>query len=890
MVTPVSKKRKQTTSSTNHRNDFHRATKRVKTSSARTILAQTSDKALNQNGDLDVSAFVKAREYEIKAMAAGMDASKTSLNTRAFQQLPRQLRRRTASHNVKKVPKRLRAWATKEETGTAKMQDDNTPTVTSRRRKPTPHMRVRLETAKKLQKLGARAKSKRDASKTQEPSSTGPGKNAIIAPRLSKVKGNVLANPTKIASKFRKRQTHKSWLPTHLYHAKRAHMTPPKEPLWRYAIPLTPTDRSYRATHRAGTTRGCVAWDMSYMSTIRAEGVEKSLIGLLRCMGVNENMADGKRGGKWRRGTRGWEGWVRARDGERRWIARTRIIWCAKAVETVDTNGERIADKNNEKRKLFFRVHPSAFLQLWSEILKISKVQRPPIMIEDLRYEIGSIEITGPGSSEALIGVLHPILVEQEGKTLSDRPEKIWSFLGPVTNPASLPQDALLGFDISDPRLHYPPRTIPQQHSSKDNDTLLQVLSSWPPDTTQAAPSLFDRSSRLTASRCLPSQKAINRRKGAALPGAYPEPLPTDPKIPILLIASCLPSRGGQGSWTLLLPWKCVVPIWYSLMHYPLSSGGNPRFGGLKEKRQILFEQGVPWFPGDYPGTSAGWEWELSERAKRKAEWEKRPKGKRVAWESVILGEGRKGEIGRGWACDWERLFQGLPAPNSTEADKPKPADAARPARAATANVPAPSMSQVTTPNPPTQSSDPPLQIHHLPVPPSGPSTTTPPTALITIHLTLLNRGTPTPCARIYRLPTTNPTLLTKYLALATPPPSHRKQPPTLPKTTPQHTRTQHLAASLLTTPPSNQAPQAAGDAAYPGSPAEEDLIGFVTTGNFNLGEGRGVGVGCIAIAKVVGKEGGVGFGSNRREKWGGLCIIREAGQGLGRLARWEAV
>ena len=88
--------------------------KRVKLSSARTIVSQTSDKALNQNGDLDVSSFVKAREYEIKALEASMGASKRSLTTRAFQQIPRELRRRTASHNVKKVPKRLRARAAKE--------------------------------------------------------------------------------------------------------------------------------------------------------------------------------------------------------------------------------------------------------------------------------------------------------------------------------------------------------------------------------------------------------------------------------------------------------------------------------------------------------------------------------------------------------------------------------------------------------------------------------------------------------------------------------------------------------------------------------------------------------------------------------------------------------
>ena len=47
-------------------------------------------------------------------MGANMSGSKKALSSRAFQQVPRDLRRRTASHNVKRVPKRLRARAAKE--------------------------------------------------------------------------------------------------------------------------------------------------------------------------------------------------------------------------------------------------------------------------------------------------------------------------------------------------------------------------------------------------------------------------------------------------------------------------------------------------------------------------------------------------------------------------------------------------------------------------------------------------------------------------------------------------------------------------------------------------------------------------------------------------------
>lgn len=113
MPPKLSGKRKEPSSASSHP-EVNRRAKRVKISSARTILAQSADKALNQNGELDVSAFVKAREFEIKAMEASMGSSKRSSSMRAFQQVPKDLRRRTASHNVKRVPKRLRIRAKKE--------------------------------------------------------------------------------------------------------------------------------------------------------------------------------------------------------------------------------------------------------------------------------------------------------------------------------------------------------------------------------------------------------------------------------------------------------------------------------------------------------------------------------------------------------------------------------------------------------------------------------------------------------------------------------------------------------------------------------------------------------------------------------------------------------
>ncbi|KAH8431605.1 ribonuclease P/MRP protein subunit POP1 [Aspergillus melleus] len=884
------------------------ARKRAKTFDARTLAVQSADAALSASGELDAAAYVGSREFEIQSLETGMQRSKAALTSRAFQQVPRSMRRRTASHNVKRVPGRLRARAKRE------MAEDNTPTVTARRRKPTEQMRIRLETARRLQNLNTKTKAKRAAAKAERDQETRKsleeaGSHAYsIAPRVPKIKKNKLSRPAPPESKFKKRQRCKTWLPTHMFHAKRAKMTTSKDPLWRFAVPLSPTEKSYRPTHRARGARGAVAWDMSYMATIQLEGSESALEGVLRAVGVDGEEAWGVKGKKWRAGTRGLQAWTFEHQGEKRPIAPVTLIRCAEDksedVEMVDADAhtKETKGKNKQKgnwKKIFVRVHPSAFLQLWNELLEVSKHQNPPVLVEDLRFEIGSIEITGPGSTEALIAALKPLTAEGT-EAPANSPESTWGKLLGVSNPSSLPQNSLLGFSTSDPRLHFPPKSTKPPSSDADMQNLAILLSTWPVDGTQSSPAIFDRRARLAATRKLPSQKAINRRRTVNGPGKYPKPLSTDPKIPVLVLATRPGSQSknsnAPGSWTVFLPWSCVLPVWYSLMYYPLSSGGNPRFGGLKEQQQLAFEAGEPWFPGDFPGTKAGWEWNLREQAKAKEEWERRPKGRRTEFESIDLGNGQKGEIGRGWACDWEKLVDTLPSPVAKAAKgksaklKAKDKTEAKPDAINTTTT----TSEAEAEAPQT----PPLGIRHLhptaatravnannpkPNPRSNPE-------LATVRISLHHRGTPTPRARIYRLPSTNPDLRQKWLSLASNKPNTTAPKPAAPSASAQKglpgskdLAQLHLAASLITPSADTEAQQT-----HLPLPAEEDLIGFVTTGNYNLSEGKGTGIGSILVSKVVGQNLAQQKKGKAREQ--NMCIIRPAGELVGRLGYWDLV
>jgi ribonuclease P/MRP protein subunit POP1 len=69
----------------------------------------------------------------------------------------------------------------------------------------------------------------------------------------------------------------------------------------------------------------------------------------------------------------------------------------------------------------------------------------------------------------------------------------------------------------------------------------------------------------------------------------------------------------------------------------------------------------------------------------------------------------------------------------------------------------------------------------------------------------------------------------------------------------------------------------------HPLVPNAEDLIGFVTTGSFSLSEGHGMAIGSIAAEKVLDDV-------RKDSREGRYCVVRNAGESVGWLAKWEAV
>ena len=63
---------------------------------------------------VDVKEFSRARINEINLMSKELNQAKYSSARRVFQQLPRHMRRRAASYNIKRLPTRLRMRAMEE--------------------------------------------------------------------------------------------------------------------------------------------------------------------------------------------------------------------------------------------------------------------------------------------------------------------------------------------------------------------------------------------------------------------------------------------------------------------------------------------------------------------------------------------------------------------------------------------------------------------------------------------------------------------------------------------------------------------------------------------------------------------------------------------------------
>ncbi|CUM51134.1 uncharacterized protein AC631_02164 [Debaryomyces fabryi] len=582
--------------------------KKAKLYNSRAIRAELTDPSFNE-GKLSVPDFLSSRNFEIKSFELSQLNSKYASSTRCFQSLPRTLRRRTASHNVKRIPKRLRNRALRE------MQNSINGLPPKKK-----HLRgrelYRLKMSRRLLKLASRIKSLksiptediqnkplklRQKLKILDEQIKMLSKNTV-QPKLNNKMGsydnsgiNTFAPKPKGNLKYAKRQKDFVWVPTHVWHAKRFHMIKK----WGYQIPLEPTQKCFKSTNRASRNE-TIIYDTSYydcliIETINSEEAQILLNKITKLKStIPKNISNG---------LKSYDDWL-FMNGKR--IGKGLIYF----VEDIN--------------KMLIRVHPSLYEEFFGYIKSLLNVSETGNKIFDCRYSLGSIELNGPKSINSLSKILH--------LNASDLITKNWFELAKLNDPNSVPNGTTFCFNTKDPRFFKSPTNVPYTEVANFNDLIVRLSQERTVDIN-SLDILLDNGKRNNTYCDQLSTKEISRefQKDKIIQKNH--------EFPILIT-----KLKSSSNWILICPWYWILPIWLKLnqIHH-ISTGG------IKQLHQINFEHGKALYPVDFQFLKEGFLENKFKSQIAEVQYSKKPKSKRPKYE---LSEGIINPFG----CDWSFL------------------------------------------------------------------------------------------------------------------------------------------------------------------------------------------------------------------------------------------
>ncbi|KAI8853398.1 NUC188 domain-containing protein [Chytridium lagenaria] len=446
---------------------------------------------------LNVEQFVETRAFEIHSMERALrNATEFTGNQRLFQTLPRHMRRRAASYNVKRMPQRLRQRAIDQ---------------------------IRESPSEPQVKKSRKARRK----------------------------------PSSIIAEFGKRSKEgRRWLETHLWHAKRMHMST----IWGFKIAERPNDKGERASYVSGGKQGTAH--------------------LFKLGAYPSGL-----------------------------ICPVTFLW----QPTVEGSNEV---------KLWIYVHPSALKEARENFDFC--VEGSNVVVQLLGNDLQKFELMGPRAH----AILYEVLRVKNGTEAA----KVWEDLKFLRCPSSLPSGVVLSLQARDPRLRgsckVPVRVteVPEQDMAR----IHKLSVAWPQGLADSP--LWDAEKRKEIIASKKSDKDINDLKSKLLvPGS--EVTVDEPDVPILLIQrqphhvsvdARIPTF--EAGWDVIIPSQFAIGFWRALVY------AGARVGGLRERRRLYFEAGVPCFPYDFPETVAYQEWAVGVGEEEREAWSRRPTAKRISY------------------------------------------------------------------------------------------------------------------------------------------------------------------------------------------------------------------------------------------------------------------
>ncbi|KAL7280061.1 hypothetical protein ACG7TL_006476 [Trametes sanguinea] len=488
---------------------------------------------------------------------------------------------------------------------------------------------------------------------------------------------------TKLARRYAMaRAEDKTWLETHIWHAKRMHM----ENMWGYRLAVTPTEKSSRPSHRA-SVHGSILHDASYFATIELKGPEDTLRTILDSCCDCQGPGPGAK--RFLTGARTLETYLYHYNSyPHKLIAPVTVQWQAEAAKTKATENSSVGEstgkgKGKEKaapsdpqhtvRVVWLRVHPAVLAEAHQSLrlaasfaLDAAKQAGRTAEVEmaDLREHFNVFEIMGPKASQVIKGALKP--------TDDQRADfkKFWATLNQLQSSGSVPRGMVIGFTVHDPRLRFVNRvshldastnyhgSFPPKNAKLDvgGGATLYPASTVFPSAILAESKIWDEETRMAIRKPRYKKKYIDQRRSNNLvPGTPLKADRKDDRIPVLLIQRSVetavptqlasstiprsPTTNALHGWTLIIPQGWGMPFLSSLIYT------GTRVGGQRERQMQAFEAGCAYFPRDFPATHAYEEYADDRAIEEEETWERKPPAKRPNYEKL----GTRSP----WKADW---------------------------------------------------------------------------------------------------------------------------------------------------------------------------------------------------------------------------------------------
>jgi ribonuclease P/MRP protein subunit POP1 len=269
-----------------------------------------------------------------------------------------------------------------------------------------------------------------------------------------------------------------------------------------------------------------------------------------------------------------------------------------------------------------------------------AEVDNATVDVAGRRGELLRFELVGPEATAVLSRALSP---EARGPAGHEQVE-LWEAVAALNAAGSIRRRAVLALTVLDPRLASNAQGRRRDESphgeaavARDAATTraalqrrcVAAMAKWPAGVARS--SIWSADVRREVKDSLVPVKALNERRSAmGIPGVALPPQPSDARVPVLLVqrpGAPAPATGhgrqagGRGSargkssggggggrrgcqagygggWDVIVPAGWGMAFWLPLVF----AGG--RAIGLKERKSVALEKGVPHFPEDFPDTA----------------------------------------------------------------------------------------------------------------------------------------------------------------------------------------------------------------------------------------------------------------------------------------------